>query len=115
MAADYVSPPAILQRVAVFKSRHPRELFHSNVMNAAIDTSATESSVLSYYWAITQIFNTSRAKSLKVAPDLAFSLSNTAMKKSDLAWVAKHDENTHNLFCKLMEALKAFPHSLMKI
>lgn len=85
-------------------------------MNAAIDASAMESSVLSYYWPITQIFNTSRGKSLKVAPDpVFFSLSNAVMKKSDLAWVAKNDENTHNLFCKLMGALKAFPHSLMKI
>lgn len=83
-------------------------------MNAEIDASATESSVLSYYWTITQIFNTSRGKSLKVAPDLVFLFSNTAMNKSDLAWVAKNNENTHNLFCKLMEALKAFPHSLMK-
>lgn len=113
--ADYVSPPAILQREAVFKSRKLRELFHSNEMNAAIDTSATESSVLSYYWTITQIFNTSRGKSLKVAPDLVFSLFKYRHDyKSDLAWVAKNDENTHNLFCKLMGALKAFPHSLMK-
>lgn len=112
--ADYVSPPAIPQWIATLWNRHLAEIFHSNVMNAAIDTSARESSVLSYYWPITQIFNTSRWKSLKVAPDLVFFLSNAVMKNSDLAWVAKNDENTHNLFFKLMEALKAFPHSLMK-